>query len=100
MANHDISTHDISTYEYELIKRRELDYEYMLACKKCLQLEETFCDFQELQAAIADKHHAKQAYELQEKVVQFALHEYKAFIKARNAFKNNLLEKGWAKNLQ
>jgi hypothetical protein len=106
ISTYDISTYDISTYEYELIKRRDLDYEYMLACKKCLQLEETFCDFQELETAIADKHHAKEAYELQEKVVQFALYGYKAFIEARNAFKNNLLEKcnllekGWTKNLQ
>ena len=82
-----MADYDISTYEYELIKRRDLDYEYMLACKKCLQLEETFCDFQELETAIADKHHAKEAYELQEKVVQFALYGYKTFIEARNAFR-------------
>ena len=72
-------------------------------------MEDAFCDFEELRKVIADKLRSKQAYELQEKVVQFALHEYKAFIKARNAFrseievkthflaKNNLLEKGWAK---
>lgn len=83
-----MTDYDISTYEYELIKRRNLDYEYMLACKTCLELEETFCDFQELETAIADKHHAKEAYELQEKVVQFALYGYKAFIEARNAFRH------------
>jgi hypothetical protein len=106
MANYDISTHDISTYEYELIKRRELNYEYMLACKKCLEMEDAFCDFEELRKVIADKLRAKKAYELQEKVVQFALHEYKAFIKARNAFrseieaKTHFLEKSVAKKSQ
>jgi hypothetical protein len=87
ISAYDISAYDISTYEYELIKRRDLDYDYMLACKKCLELEEVFCDFQVLQVAIANKIHAKEAYELQEKVVQFALYDHKAFIEARNAFR-------------
>jgi hypothetical protein len=62
----------------------------MLACKKCLEMEDAFCDFEELRKVIADKLRAKKAYELQEKVVQFALHEYKAFIKARNAFRSEI----------
>ena len=88
ISTYDISAYDISTYEYELIKRRDLDYDYMLACKKCLELEEVFCDFQVLQAAIANKIHAKEAYELQENVLKFALYDHKAFIDARNAFRH------------
>jgi hypothetical protein len=88
ISTYDISTYDISTYEYELIKRRDLDYDYMLACKTCLELEAAFCDFQELRTAIAHKVHAKQAYELQENVLKFALYDHKAFIDARNAFRH------------
>jgi hypothetical protein len=86
----------MATYEYELTKRRELDYDYMLACKKCLQLENDFpnyCEFQDLRTAIAEKLRAKQAYELQEKVVKFALYENKAFLDAKLKFREDIKEK-------
>lgn len=87
---------DNSAYEYELIKSRELDYDYMLACKRCLRLEADFpnyCDLEELREAVAYKLHAKQACELQEKVVKFVLYENKAFLDALRIFSADIRNK-------
>lgn len=81
---------EINNYEYELTKQRELDYNYMMAKKKCLQIKENICDFQDLhdlQMAISAKVYAKQAYELQEKLVTFILNEQPGFTEVQNAFK-------------
>jgi hypothetical protein len=90
----------MTDYQYELTRLHELDYEYMLACRKSLQMKADFCDVHELRMAIAAKVYAEQAYDMQDKVVNFILNERPGYLAARNAFKDNLLEKGCTKNLQ
>ena len=104
----------MADYQYELTRLHELDYEYMMACRKSLQMKADCCDFHELRMAIAAKVYAEQAYDMQDKVVNFILNERPGYLAARNAFsdeieakilaedttflkKNNLLEKGWTK---
>ena len=94
----DISTQDkdISTYEYELAKRHELNYDYMMANRNCIKMEAEFpdyCDFQELRVAIMTKRHAKQAYELQAKVVKFVLYDNQALVDARRKFRDDIKNK-------
>ena len=80
----------MTDYQYELTRLNELDYNYMLACRKSLQMKADFCDVHELRMAIADKDYAKQAYELQDKVVRFILSEQPGYLAARNAFKDEI----------
>ena len=78
-------------YEYELAKRHKLEYKYMMACKKCLQLEEAdVCDSEALKNAIKARIYIKDIYEMQDTLVKFCLYENKAFIEAQRNFRNNL----------
>lgn len=80
----------MTDYHYELTRLHELDHTYMLACRKSLQMKADFCDVHELRMAIAAKDYAKQAYDLQDKVVKFILNTQPGYLAARNAFKDEI----------
>jgi hypothetical protein len=89
----------MADYHYELTRLHELDYDYMLACRKSLQMKADFCHVHELRMAIAAKVYAKQAYELQEKVVKFILNEQPGYLAAQKAFSDEIDAKILAEDL-
>jgi hypothetical protein len=77
-----------SDYECELMKCRKLEKIYIISNKKRLEAKKNpLLSIEEIQTAINESNLAKQAWEMQERIVTFILHKDEKYHMAYTAFK-------------
>jgi hypothetical protein len=77
-----------SDYECELMKCRKLEKTYITTNQKRLEAKiNPLLSIEEIQIAINENNLAKQAWEMQERIVKFTLHKDEKYHKAYTAFK-------------
>ena len=89
-----------SDYECELMKCRKLEKIYIITNKKRLEAKgNPLLSIEEIRIAINESNLAKQAWEMQERIVKFTLHKDEKYHKAYTAFKayidNKILEEDY-----
>jgi hypothetical protein len=89
-----------SDYECELMKCRKLEKIYIINNKKRLEAKiNPLLSIEEIQTSINESNLAKQAWEMQERIVTFTLHKDKKYHMAYTAFKayidNKILEEDY-----